>query len=173
MSHPAPEGASVPSTPARLAAALSRACAALSVTLILAAFALTVTAVFLRYVLHSPLLWSDEVTGWMLVALISCGVAEAYRRGDHIAIDLLTERLGGRARMAQRLLSDAAVLLVAVLLGRSTWEAIAFSRAFGSYTTGHLEIESWIPQAPLLLASGLLGLVALSRILDTLTGRTS
>ena len=160
------------SFPFRVAAALSRACAALSILLILGTFGLTVVAVFMRYVLHSPLLWSDEVTGWMLVAMISCGVAEADRRGDHIAIDLLTDRLRGPSRAVQRVFAGLAFLVLAVVLFLSTWEAVEFSRMVGSYTTGHLEIPGWIPQAPLMLAAAMLVLVALTRILDTLAGRS-
>ncbi|WP_198521914.1 TRAP transporter small permease subunit [Sagittula sp. P11] len=120
----------------------------------------------------SPLLWSDEVTGWALVAMISCGVAEAYRRGDHIAIDLLTDRLRGPSRAVQRVFAALAVLVLSGVLFLSTWEAVEFFRMFGSYTTGHLEIPGWIPQAPLMLAAAMLVLVALTRILDTLAGRS-
>lgn len=174
MSTPHTEGAVAPSTfLGKLAAGLSRTCAALSILLILGAFALTIIAVFLRYIAQSPLLWADEVTGWLLVALISCGVGEAYRRGDHIAIDLLTVFLRGRARIVQSIFADLAVLAFAVVMFVSTKDAVAFSRMFGSYTTGHLEIAGWIPQAPLMLGAAMLGLVALSRILDTLTGRNT
>ena len=42
----------------------------------------------------------------------------------------------------------------------------------GSNTTGHLEIPGWIPQAPLMLAAAMLALVALTRILDAVAGRS-
>ena len=114
----------------------------------------------------------SDTNGWALVAMISCGVAEAYRRGDHIAIDLLTDRLRGPSRAVQRVFAALAVLVLSGVLFLSTWEAVEFFRMFGSYTTGHLEIPGWIPQAPLMLAAAMLVLVALTRILDTLAGRS-
>lgn len=166
------EAAQPASLPARIAGALAWTCGALSTGLILLAFAITILAVFMRYVMNDALLWSDEVTGWTLVALVSLGVAEAYRRGDHIAIDLISARLSSRAAKVQRLFADAAVLIFAVVIFLSTWEAISFARMFGSYTSGYLEIESWIPQAPMMIAAIMLALVALSRMFDTLTGRS-
>ena len=71
---------------------------ALSALLILVAFCFTIIAVFWRYGLSNPLLWPDDVTGWTLVALIMLGVSEAYRRGEHIAMDLVTAGLTGKAK---------------------------------------------------------------------------
>ncbi|WP_417205546.1 TRAP transporter small permease [Antarctobacter sp.] len=172
MSGSVPQGAArAASVLGRIAGALSWTCGALSATLILGAFAITIYAVFMRYVLSMAPLWYDEVTGWLLVALVSFGAAEAYRRGDHIAIDLLSGKLRGKAGKAQRLFADLAVLVLAVVLFLSTWEAIAFARMFGSFTSGNIEIESWLPQLPLLVAAGMLGLVAVARFLQTLTGQ--
>ena len=154
----------------KLAGGLVWLCGALSTLLILVAFIITLYAVFMRYVVNAPLLWSDEITGWCLVALVMLGVAEAYRRGDHIAIDLVTSKLRGTARKAQLLFADAAVLVLAGVLFLSAWEAIHFARDFGSYTSGNIEIEAWIPQAPMLPGAALLGLVAITRMIETLAG---
>lgn len=145
-------------------------CGALSTLLILVALVVTVYAIVMRYVFERPLLWVDELTGYGLVALIMLGMAEAYRRGDHIGIDLLTGRVQGRARRGLAAWADAAVLGFAVVLGWSTWDAISFARAFGSYSAGHIEIETWIPQVPLLIGAVLLGLLAAARLLGRVLG---
>lgn len=155
----------------KISGGLVWACSAISTVLILVAFVITLCAVFMRYVMNAPLLWSDEITGWCLVALVMLGVAEAYRRGDHIAIDLITGKLKGPARKAQLFFADAAVLVLAVVLFLSTWEAIHFARTFGSFTSGNIEIQAWIPQAPMLPGAALLGLVAMTRMIETLAGR--
>ena len=46
-----------------------------------------------------------------------------------------------------------------------------FAFDFGSYSVGHIEIATWIPQLPMLVGPLLLGLVALMRILRTLMPR--
>lgn len=144
---------------------------ALSALLILIAFGFTLIAVFWRYVLDQPLLWPEDVTGWTLVGLIMLGVSEAYRRGDHIAIDLLASRLDGPVSTAQTIWTHLAILAFAAILGLSAWEAVTFARDFGAYTSGNVEIAAWIPKAPMIAGSVLLGLTALAKIIETLAGR--
>jgi len=139
---------------------------AISAAMILIMVVVTIYAIVMRYIFNKPLLWADEVTGWSLVAIVMLGAAEAYRRGDHIAIDILSHRLSGRAAMAMELIGHLAVLGFAVVVGWSTWDAIEFARAFGSYTAGHIEIETWYLQVPILVGAVLLGLVATQRVLE-------
>ncbi|WP_319824839.1 TRAP transporter small permease [Thalassovita sp.] len=159
-------GAAPKGAVSRLAITIVRVAGALSTALILLAFALTVLAVFMRYIVNTPLMWSDDASGWMLVTLIMLGAAEAYRRDIHIGIDLLTARLGRTARRVQETFADLAVLAFATLLGISAWEAVTFSRAFDAYTSGTVEVPLWLVQLPLPIGAVLLGLVAISRILS-------
>ena len=143
---------------------------AVSAVLIVAAFAVTIYAIFMRYVVNKPLLWADEVTGWALVAIVMLGAAEAYRRGDHIAIDLLSARATGLRKRIIDFVADLAVLGFAVIVGLSTWEGISFARMFGSYTSGHIVIETWILQTPILIGCVLLGLMAAIRLGERMLG---
>ncbi len=170
MSGPLHEGRAARAAlwPLRLAGGLVRLAGALSTLLILAAFVLTVYAVIQRYVLNTPLRWSDDVTGWLLVSLIMFGTAEAYRRDTHISIDLATARLRGRVLTAQRIFADLAVLAFAGILGWSAWEAVEFAHMFGAYTSGTVEVPLWVVQSPLIAGAVLLGLTAIGRILARL-----
>lgn len=143
---------------------------AISAALILAMFVVTIYAIWMRYVMNKPLLWADEVTGWALVAIVMLGAAEAYRQGDHIAIDLISARATGIWRVLAGYVSDLAVLGFALIVGTSTWEAISFARMFGSYTAGNVVIETWIPQVPLLIGAGLLAILALVRLGERVLG---
>lgn len=144
---------------------------AISTLLILAALGLTTYSVFMRYVIGSPPVWIDQLTGFLLVALIMFGVGEAYRHGNHIAIDLLTEDLPPRMRKLRWIWSDLCVLAFSVVLVLSTWETVEFAMAFGSYTAGSIQIASWIPQLPLLIGGVLLGLFAVARLIGHLQKR--
>lgn len=143
---------------------------AISTVLILTAFALTIYAVFNRYVLNAPLLWADELIGYCLVAIVMFGAAEAYRRNDHIAIDLLASKASGKAAISLAAISDLAVLAFAAVLGLSTWEAVTFAYSFGSYSSGSIEIATWIPQSPLLAGSALFALAALEKLVGRFAG---
>ncbi|MAW87557.1 MAG: TRAP transporter permease DctQ [Phyllobacteriaceae bacterium] len=152
------------SVPQRVASALIRLGGALATLLILMVFAIVVFAIVRRYLIDSPLLWGDEFIGYMLVAIVMLGAAEALRRGDHIAIDLLANHAGRRGRLALEILGSAAVIVFAGLLGWSAWKSIAFARAFGSYSVGYIEIETWIPQVPMLAGAFLLIVAAAARL---------
>lgn len=125
-------------------------------------------AIIQRYVLGRPLLWGDEMLGYVLVALVMFGAAEALRRGDHIAIDLLTASTQGKSRWLLALWSHLAVLIFALILGYSAWDAVSFAYDFGEYSAGSMEVPTWIPQLPMLLGALLLGLASLARLLDRL-----
>ena len=140
----------------------------LSAILILVVLGIVTYAVIQRYVLHTPLLWGDELLGYMLVAIVMLGAAEALRKGDHIAIDLLTSHAGSRLAKIMAIWSDIAVLAFSVVLGWSAWRAIRFAYDFGEISPGSMEAPTWIPQLPLLFGSALLGLVAATRILERL-----
>lgn len=173
MAHPASTGEADPASFASrwLARPLIWSGGAASALMILAVFAITIYSIVMRYVLNDPLLWADEVTGWALVAIVMFGAAEAYRRGDHIAIDLLTSRATGFWRHAAAYVSDLGVLGFSIVVGVSAWDAISFARAFGSYTSGHVVLETWILKTPILIGVGLLGMLALIRLGERLAGR--
>ena len=156
---------------ARGVVALVKLSAALSALLILAVLVVVSYAVFQRYVLETPLLWGDELLGYVLVAIVMLGAAEALRRNDHIAMDVFTARAGPKLEPWLRIWADLAVLGFAVVLGWSSWKSVRFAFDFGSYSVGHIEIATWIPQLPMLVGPLLLGLVALMRILRTLMPR--
>jgi TRAP-type C4-dicarboxylate transport system permease small subunit len=141
----------------------------LSAFLIIVALGVVSYSVFQRYVLDTPLLWGDEFIGYLLVAIVMLGAAEALRKGDHIGIDLLTGRAGPKLARFLALWADVAVLIFSFVLGWSSWKAIEFAKDFGEYSSGYIEIQTWIAQIPLLIGSTLLGIVALTRILDKIT----
>lgn len=149
---------------------LSRLSGVLSTLLILLILVLVLYAICQRYILDTPLVWGDEVLGYLLVAAVMFGAAEALRRNDHISIDIASKRLPKKFSPYLTLWSYLAVVLFSVVLGWSTWKSITFAYDFGSYSAGHIEIATWIPEVPMFLGAILIGLVAISRLLETLAG---
>ena len=137
----------------------------LSSLLIFVSFCLMIFAIFQRYFLNTPLKWGDEMLGYLLVAIVMSGVAEALRRGDHVAIDLLTSFFGIKVRALFTYLSYTAVLAFAVIFGMSADEVVRFSYGFGSFSPGYLEAPMWIPQSTMIAGSVLLGLGALAGLI--------
>ena len=137
----------------------------LSSLLIFVSFCLMIFAIFQRYFLNTPLKWGDEMLGYLLVAIVMSGVAEALRRGDHVAIDLLTSFFGIKVRALLTYFSYTAVLAFAVIFGMSADEVVRFSYGFGSFSPGYLEAPMWIPQSTMIAGSVLLGLGALAGLI--------
>ena len=136
--------------------------------LVVIVLAVTAISVFNRYILGKPLIGVDEATGFLVVAIVMAGTAEAYRRGDHIRIDVVLTNVGPRARWHLDLWADIAVLVFSVLLLATAWHTVEFSRRFGAYSAGYLELPMWIPQSTMLLGGALLALASLVRIVGRL-----
>ena len=147
----------------RVIAGLLVGCGYLSALLILLVLGVVSYAIVQRYVLQTPLLWADEFIGYVLVALVMIGAAEALRKGDHIAMNLFAANAGPKLRRALDVWSSLAIMIFAGVLGTSTWQSISFAIDFGSYAIGHIEIATWIPQVPMLVGSVLLGLTAFTQ----------
>lgn len=153
---------------ARLAAAIGRAFGAVAALAILGVLGLTAVNVAGRYLFNAPLRGAEEATGYLVVAMVMFGAAEAYRRGDHIRIDLLTERFGPRGARWIDLLSHVAVGLFAANLLRTGLHTVEFSQRFGAYSPGYLEMPMWIPQSALVAGGALLLAMAGLKLLDGL-----
>jgi len=72
--------------------------------------------VFFRYVLNSPIVWSDEVIMMLMLCLTYFGAALAVNRGGHISVELLETILGGKASRAARILRRINDIVTVVLL---------------------------------------------------------
>jgi TRAP-type C4-dicarboxylate transport system permease small subunit len=168
MLGPEPVTAAPKGAVARLAALIGVAFGAVAALAILAVLGLTAVNVVGRYVFSAPLRGAEEATGYLVVAMVMFGAAEAYRRGDHIRIDLLTERLGLGGVRAVEVLSHVAVGLFAANLLRTGLHTVEFSHRFGAYSPGYLEMPMWIPQTALVVGGGLLLAMAVLNLIQTL-----
>lgn len=119
---------------------------------LLASLAMIVYSVAMRYVFNAPQVWVDDLVGFSLVAIVMLSAADVMRRGEHIGVDLLTNRLGDAGRRVAEVWSLLAVLVTAVFFVVEGWETVAFSRMLGVVTHGHVEIPLYLVQ--LLLPGG-------------------
>ncbi|GAB5101262.1 TRAP transporter large permease subunit [Caballeronia sp. HLA56] len=64
--------------------------------LLLAEIVLLFSSVVMRYVLHAPLVWGDELASILFVWLAMTGAATALHRGAHMRMTAIVSRSGGR-----------------------------------------------------------------------------
>ena len=145
----------------RRLAALSIALAALA---LLASLALIVYSVAMRYFINQPVAWVDELVGYLLVTTVMLAAADALLEGEHIAVDILTERLSARGRWVTLVLGLLTVAGSAVLLTIEGWDMVAFSRMVGLKSNGYMATDMWIPQLAVPIGAALMGLAALAAL---------
>jgi C4-dicarboxylate transporter DctQ subunit len=77
---------------------------------------LTVVQVVLRYVFATGLVWSLEATTYAFAWLVLIGMSYGVRTESHIAVDLVTSRLGPRSARAFAVAALAAGLAYCALM---------------------------------------------------------
>ena len=152
----------------RVLGTLSALGTVIGAVLVLATTAVVGYSVALRYLFNQPQVWTDELVGYWLVAMVLLGAADTLRRDGHIGIDLVTTRFGWRGRYWAELWGMVSVVVVAAVLAYGGWEMMMFSHMVGLLSEGYLEAPMWIPQSVVPIGSGLLGLAALHRLVRRL-----
>ena len=93
--------------------------------------------VAVRYFFNAPTTWTSDWTSYFLVIVIFAVAPELSRRGGHIAIEVLPERLPERPR---RIFETATMALAAAVCLASAW--IAFGEAVQLFDRGVVTIAS-------------------------------
>src|SRR5687768_1133664 len=108
----------------RLAAvveALSDAAGAVAGAATLLLTVMVTSGVAARRVFNAPFLFVEEFSGYVVLAIVFLGLAYTMRSGGHIRVDIVQDRVRGRARTALQ----GACLLVALawsgFLVAGTW----------------------------------------------------
>lgn len=146
------------------------AAAAIAAASVLTSLALVCYSVGMRYLLNDPVPWVDEAIGYVLVASVMFAIAEALRKGEHIAVDILTDRLPARGRRVAQVAGMIAVLVTAALFLAEGWSTAMFSRMLGIRSIGYLDVPIWIVQLLVPLGGALLLLAAIAELVRVLAG---
>lgn len=106
----------------------------LLVTLMAVMFVSVCLQVFFRYVLESPLSWSEELARYAFVWISFLGAAMALGKRLHFGIDYLVNKFPPRLRAGVELITNSAILifvLVLVVKGFQTAGTARFSHSAG------------------------------------------
>ena len=137
---------------------------ALAASALLTSLALIVYSVGMRYFLNQPEAWVDEAVGYLLVASVMLAAAAALRDGEHICVDIVTEKLSSRGRRVIAFAGLIAVAVTAALLLFEGYGTVEFSRMVGLRSNGYLALPLWIPQLLIPIGAALLGLAAIAAL---------
>lgn len=96
-------------------------------------------AVFFRYVLNAPIKWGEELARLIMVWAGLLGISIALKNGEHIGLEMLTNRLHGRSLYLVKLIVN--LLIFVFLLVLFIWGIAICREAWASFMPG-LQI-SW------------------------------
>lgn len=117
--------------------------------------------VFVRALIGTSTMISQELSGYLLVAITFLGLAYTLKEGRHIRVEILTSRL---SPYWQRKLDVAVSILCIAFMGWLTW--ITWSSVAATYATGQrsitpLQMPMWIVYFFVPFGSGMLTLALL------------
>lgn len=72
--------------------------------------------VIMRYILNSPLQWSEEVVTSLFVWTVFIGSAYAYRKHSHLGVDIVVNLMRGKTRERVQVVMSIIELLILVML---------------------------------------------------------
>ena len=124
-------------------------------------FAAALLQVLVRYVLHIPVPWTEELARVLFTLAMLLGIALAIRQGEHIQVEALANRLPRRGRLVVEFAFQLLILLLLLVLARGTLRMLAVT-----WNT-HLIALGWLRTGYLYLAQ----LIALGLMLFYLVGR--
>ena len=133
---------------------------ALAAIALIASMVLIVYSVVMRYALNQPVAWVDELVGYLLVATVMLAAADTLLEGEHIAVDIVTERLSSGGRRVALLGGLVAVAASAVLLAVEGVDMVRFSQMVGLMSNGYMAVPMWIPQLLVPIGAALMGAAA-------------
>ena len=148
----------------RLEAALGLMVEIPAALLVLADILVLFAGVIARYVLHAPLLWSDELAAILFLWLAMLGSVIALRRGEHMRMTALVSKASPERRALMEMVATAASLAFLVMVAWPAWEYASEELAI---TTPALEISNLWRAAALPVGIVLMGLFAMFRLLRT------
>lgn len=150
---------------------LSNLAARIGALMMIAMLAVIGYSVVQRYFFGTPVTWTDELTGYLVVATVMFGAAETLRRDEHITVDLLTTKRSAKVKKLISIWGNLAVIAVAVTLLLGTHSSLSYSYNFDIVSNGYLEVPMWIPQSSMIVGGVLLVLVAAARIVRQISGK--
>ena len=123
--------------------------------------------VVLRYFFGSGIAWAYEIHALLLPWLVGGGIVIAAAQGRNIAVTLLPDMLGGRARQAVMIAIQAAIVVISVSV---IWSSQPILKASQFQTLSTLGITQIWGYASLVYAFAAMAVIGLIDILRMLSG---
>ena len=152
---------------------VSRVAAALSCAMLVGMVAHILYEIVLRVFFSSSTYVLDEFVGYEVAACTFLALGYSLEHGTLIRVNLLLERLSGRARRMLDALCAIATLLMTSLLINYYWLNVQRSWTLNRVSSSIAEVPLWIPEAAVLAGMLVFWLQLFAYLLRQLTGEPS
>ncbi|MCB8821071.1 TRAP transporter large permease [Microvirga rosea] len=125
--------------------------------------------VIARFVLHQPLIWSDELASILFLWLAMLGAVVAFRRNEHMRMTAIVARASPEVRAFLDVFATSSALAFLLLI---VWPAFEYAQEETFITTPALEITNAWRAAALPVGIALMAVFALLRLTRTASLRT-
>jgi TRAP-type C4-dicarboxylate transport system permease small subunit len=152
----------------RIVHPLVRITNSVAATILVAMMFLTAMDVLLRYIFNRPISGAMEITEYMMVILVSLGIAYCGFVKGHVSVEVLTSRFSPKG---QAILNCITYFLSFVFFSLITWQSIKYIRLMfkSNLVSAVLHIPTFPFIAVLSLGSFAFSLVLLADSLDYLS----
>lgn len=113
---------------------------------------------------------ADDFTAWSVAASIFFALAHTFKKGVHIQVTLITERLRGRSAKVAAMISLFISVVAIGFLSLSAAHLLYDNYQYGDLAQGLLKIPMWVPTISLFLGAMLLFLAILDSFLAAIFG---
>ena len=125
-------------------------------------------SVLIRYVLHEPTDWQDEMAVFLIVGATFFSAAAVQAKRGHVAIEALTGFLSPRINRARLLFADVISLVFVAFFAWKSWTLL-----HEAYVDGQVSQSTWgpplaIPYALMAIGMTLLGIQFVVQIIEAL-----
>lgn len=131
---------------------------------------LILVEVLTRYLLHSPLGISDEMGGYILVAITFIGLAYTWKEDGHVRIELLVTRLPSKVNKWLRMTTLILATGFTIPLMKASYDLLSDSLLFASRSGSWLRTPLVYPQTILLVGAILIFLQLVAELIKTVSG---
>jgi TRAP-type C4-dicarboxylate transport system permease small subunit len=149
--------------------ALYDAAACLAAFFLIGTLAMVVVGIAGRW-LHFHLPGTDAYAGYCMAAAGFLALAHTLKRGEHIRVTLVIERLRPRARRAAELWALTAGTLLAVLFAWFSARLVWQSLDFNDVSTASDATPLWIPQLAMAIGTSVLVVALVDELVRELRG---
>ena len=153
----------------RLLDGLYTACGALAALFMVAILIVVLAAIGTRLAgVSFP--GAADYAGYCMAAASFLALAYTFRRGAHIRVTLVVQRLTGRARRIAELLATGLACGLAWYFAWYSFRLVRFSRMLGDVSQGQDATPLWIPQLAMVVGTAVLAVALTDHLVSVLRG---